>query len=171
MSAADPSLSAFHDGERGAMAECYREHAGRVASAARKLVGPVDAETIVHEVFYRLLTNREMRESFRGGNLGAWLTQVAVRMAVDDLRRRRRETPLEAAHERAAADPDADARMLVERFQRERLPAEYAALFEARFLRQLTQRDAADALGMPRSTLVYQEQRIRELLEAFLLRE
>lgn len=59
--------------------------------------------------------------------------------------------------------------MLVERFQREVLPPKYRALFDARFLRQLPQREAARELGIERSTLAYQEQRVRELLESFFL--
>jgi RNA polymerase sigma-70 factor, ECF subfamily len=59
--------------------------------------------------------------------------------------------------------------MLVERFRTEVLPEKLRPLFEARFIRQIPQRDAAEELGIPRSTLVYQEQQIRELLETFLL--
>src|SRR5688572_25996951 len=85
-------LAAFHAGERWAIEACYREHVSRVLAAARRVLDEIDAETVTHEVFYRLLSNPKMRESFQGGNLGAWLTQVATRSAIDDLRRRRRET-------------------------------------------------------------------------------
>jgi len=164
-------LAAFHRGDRAVIEQVYRDYGARVIGAAQRLVGPVDAETIAHDVFYKLLTNERTRASFRGGNLGAWLTQVAVRAAVDDLRKRRRET----AHERDAEeavqqqDTELEAKILIERFQKEILPAEWAALFDVRFLRQLPQRDAAKELGIPRSTLVYQEQKIRDLLERFLL--
>jgi RNA polymerase sigma-70 factor (ECF subfamily) len=57
----------------------------------------------------------------------------------------------------------------VERFRAEVVPARYRALFEVRFLGQLAQREAADKLGMSRSTLAYQEERVRDLLKAFLL--
>jgi RNA polymerase sigma-70 factor (ECF subfamily) len=57
----------------------------------------------------------------------------------------------------------------VERFCREHLPAKWAKVFDARFLRQLPQREAARELGIQRSTLAYQEQQVRELLTAFLL--
>jgi len=168
-------LAAFHAGERATLERCYREHVGRVASAAARVVGPVDAETVTHEVFYRLLSSAGMRESFRGGNLGAWLVQVVTRSAIDDLRRRRRERPEAAADEARSVDGSVDgeleAKILIERFRRERLPPEWTAVFEARFLRQITQRDAARELGIPRSTLVYQEQRVRALLERFLLHE
>lgn len=172
----DQWLAAFHAGDRTTLEDCYREHAPRVVTAARRLVGPVDAETITHEVFYRLLSSPKMRESFHGGNLGAWLSQVAVRSAIDDLRRRRREAPSpddegSPAPPAQELDDEVDAKRLVERFRSERLPAEWAAVFEARFLRQLPQRDAARELGIPRTTLVYQEERIRALLQRFLLQE
>lgn len=168
-------LRAFHGGERWAIEKTYREHASRVIAAARRLVGPVDAETITHEVFYRLLSNAQTRASFLGGNLGAWLVQVAVRMVVDDLRKRRRETGSNEETSSnselgAAIDDELEAKILVDRFRAEILPSEYAPLFEARFIRHLPQRDAARELGIPRSTLVYQEQRVRELLQKFLLR-
>jgi hypothetical protein len=60
---------------------------------------------------------------------------------------------------------EADARITVGGFQREHLEG----VFEARFLRQLSPREAAQPLGVPRTTLVYQEQRVRALLEQFVL--
>lgn len=164
-------LSAFHAGERWAIEASYRSHASRVIAAARRLVGPVDAETITHEVFYRLLTNAQTRASFQGGNLGAWLSQVAVRSAVDDLRKKRREVPESTESAGAAIDDELEAKILIDRFRDEVLSKEDAPLFEARFIRHLPQRDAARELGIPRSTLTYQEQRIREQLQRFLLRD
>jgi RNA polymerase sigma-70 factor (ECF subfamily) len=130
----------------------------------------VDGETVTHEVFYRLLTDPKMRESFRGGSLGAWLVQVATRAAIDDLRRRRREISADESSRSAPEKDDAlEAKLTIARFRDERLPPELAPVFEARFLRQLSQRDAAREIGLPRSTLAYQEQKVRELLRAFLL--
>ncbi|MBX3234089.1 MAG: sigma-70 family RNA polymerase sigma factor [Labilithrix sp.] len=168
----DRFLAAFHAGERWAIEDAYKEHARRVIAAARRLVGPVDAETIAHDVFYRLLSRSDMRRSFQGGNLAAWLTQVAVRAAVDDLRKRRREKGLEetASFEPVTqVDDEIEAKMMIDRFREEVLAKEDAALFEVRFINRIAQRDAAVLLGIPRSTLVYQEQRIREQLERFVV--
>jgi RNA polymerase sigma-70 factor (ECF subfamily) len=167
-------LAAFRAGERWTLEDCYRMHASRVMAAAGALLGRIDAETITHEVFYRLLSSQKMRESFRGGDLGAWLTRVVTHAAIDDLRRRRREVLAEVPRETDGEDVNAggaklDAKLLVARFREECLPAEWEGVFEARFLRQLSQRDAARELRIPRTTLVYQEQRIRALLEQFLL--
>jgi RNA polymerase sigma-70 factor (ECF subfamily) len=44
-------------------------------------------------------------------------------------------------------------------------------VFELRFLQQMTQHEAAHALGIRRTTLAYRELRIRRALRAFLLEE
>lgn len=167
--ASDRFLAAFHAGEHWAIEEAYREHVKRVIAAARRLVGPVDGETIAHDVFYRLLSKEEMRRSFQGGNLAAWLTQVAVRAAVDDLRKRRRETTESTVEQTTIIDDEVEAKILIERFRAHVLAPEDKDLFYARFINRLPQREAAALLGIPRSTLVYQEQRIREQLERFVV--
>jgi RNA polymerase sigma-70 factor (ECF subfamily) len=175
--ASDAWLSRFHEGDRAILTECYRECFARVAEAAGQVLASVDAETVTHEVFYRMLSDADFRAGFRGGSLPAWLAQVARNAAIDVHRRRRREAPesaIDSLGDAAEVDParfdeEVEAKMLVERFRRERLPEKWAAVFEARFIRQLPQRDAARELGMQRTTLVYQEQRIRELLEDFLV--
>lgn len=181
--APDAWLAAFHEGRRSTLEACYRDHHAVATAAVAKVLEGADRETVVHEVFYRLLTRRELRENFRGGNFAAWLSRVATNQAIDHRRRYRREAPLEAAtvdaaaqaeaHGQAAGEADerAAAKRLVERFREEVLPPKWHALFDARFLRQLDQYAAARELGIARSTLVYQEQRVRELLRAFVLGE
>ncbi|HEX4628097.1 MAG TPA: RNA polymerase sigma factor [Gemmatimonadales bacterium] len=174
----DPWLAAFHGGDRSVMERCYRDHYRTVATAVRRILTDADAETVTHEVFYRLLSDRGMRESFQGGNLAAWLTRVAMNGALDHRRRYRREANGSPENATADADPgtaeraddDLAAKQLVDRFRRECLPPEWDALFDARFLRALPQRLAAKELGMHRTTLVYREARIRALLRKFLIR-
>jgi RNA polymerase sigma-70 factor, ECF subfamily len=43
----------------------------------------VDAETVIHEVFLRLLADETVRRRFLGGNLRRWLTQVVRNAAID----------------------------------------------------------------------------------------
>jgi RNA polymerase sigma-70 factor (ECF subfamily) len=168
----DPWLVSFHAGDRRVIETCYRDHYGAVAGAVGRLLMGADAETVTHEVFYRLLWNAKLRENFRGGRFEAWLIQVATNLAKDHLRRYRREQSDSSEEERGGADAglaqDVEAKVIVDRFRNERLPPEWAGVFEARFLQQLSQRDAARELGMHRTTLVYQEQRIRALLRDFL---
>jgi RNA polymerase sigma-70 factor, ECF subfamily len=171
----------FHSGDRGVLEQCYRDHCTGVLRTVGRLLTGADAETVTHEVFYRLLSNAKLRENYQGGNFGAWLMLVATNSARDHLRRIRREQPeldpeIGSGAAPSSAEPanltdEIEAKLLIERFRTERLPPEWANVFEARFLRQLPQRQAAASLGMHRTTLVYQEQRIRALLRDFLLRE
>ena len=177
MSSQGPWLSAFHAGERWAVERCYREHYQAVADAIGRLLPTADAETVTHEVFYRLLSDQSFREGFRGGFFGAWIVRVARNRALDHLRRRKRELSeaiddqeLDARFAAQRIEDELEAKLLVERFRRELLPPKWADVFEARFLRQLTQRDAAAQLGIRRTTLLYQEYRIRALLTRFLVR-
>ncbi len=171
-------LEGFHAGDRGTLERVYREHYAKVARAAASVLAPADAETVTHEVFHRLLSTPKMRESFKGGELGAWLSRVAKNQALDYRRRYARETSLEegvgeapdaSADTESARGDSLDAAMVIERFRKTVLPPKWEAVFEARFLKQLGQREAAIALCMHRTTLMYQEHRIRALLQKFVL--
>ena len=172
-------LQRFHDGEPRTLAELYRDHFTTVDRAVSRFAQTVDRETIVHEVFFQLVSRPELRRAFRGGQLGPWLSTVARNQAIDYWRRQRveqnalsemaRSDGLE--HERAegAIDEQAHRRRLVEEVLSE-IPEKWHALFEARFVRQLSQRDAANLLGLHRTTLAYQELRIRKLLRRWASR-
>jgi RNA polymerase sigma-70 factor (ECF subfamily) len=172
-------LEDFHAGASGVLERTYRDHYGTVVAAVRRILSDADAETVTHEVFYRLLSDRGLRENFVGGSFSMWLKRVATNSAIDHRRRFGRERDLDAAggeaeYEAVAraerADDEREAKLLVDEFRRDRLPPEWRAVFDARFIQHLSQRAAADALGMRRSTLAYQEGRIRALLKQFLLR-
>ena len=171
------AVERFHAGDRATLERCYRQHYRAVARAAASVLGPADAETVTHEVFHRLLSTPTMRASFKGGDLGAWLSRVSKNQALDFRRRYARETSLEegvaeapdlASTEGARGD-SLSAAMVIERFRSTCLPKKWDAVFEARFLKQLGQREAAIALGMHRTTLMYQEHRIRAMLRKFVL--
>ncbi len=175
MPAVDDSawLRGFHLGERPVLEACYREYYVLVFNTARRYLPPVDAETAVHEVFLKLLADPAARASFQGGSLAAWLSRVATNHALRMLERQHREVPTETVGVGLAAETReaevAEARMMLERFRREVLPEKWAKVFEARFVRGLDQRSAARELGMFRTTLAYQELRIRSLLRAFFV--
>jgi RNA polymerase sigma-70 factor (ECF subfamily) len=171
-------LASFRAGERATLEQCYRRHYRRVVSLVGRMLTQADAETVTHETFYRILADASLRASYQGGSFSAWLSRVANNAAIDHLRRSRKEQPEGQARPRQEEEAllaskrsheEAEARLLVERFRREHLPPKWEAVFEARFLRQLPQREAARSLGMHRTTLVYQESRIRALLKRFLL--
>src|SRR4051794_14600205 len=138
-------LAAFHAGDRATLERCYREHYATVAAAAGRILQRVDAETVTHEVFHRLLASAEMRASFRGGDLGAWLSRVTTNKAIDHRRRYAREEELSPTLPVETAPPEEanrlSAKLVVERFRRERLPAKWEKVFKTRFLDQLGQRE------------------------------
>jgi RNA polymerase sigma-70 factor (ECF subfamily) len=173
--ASDAWLRRFHDGEPDAIEQVYREHFDTVGRVVAPLLGRGDGETVIQEIFFRLITQPALRAAFRGGDLGSWLCVVSRNHAIDYLRRRNREVPTATvpAPDQPGSLPswetEAEARLLVERFRAEVLPPKWAATFELRFLQQLSQSEAAAALGMGRTTLAYQEARVRRLLRKFLL--
>ena len=174
----DVWLEAFHGGERACMEECYRTHVASVDQAVGAILKGADRETVIHEVFFRLLTEESFRRRFQGGSLATWLRVVARNQAIDHARHHRREilTPDPAGvgdDEKGQEDPldqRADVRLTLRRFRAEVLPPKWDRVFMARFVEQQDQRDAARALRIPRTTLVYQEHRIRTLLRRFVLK-
>jgi RNA polymerase sigma-70 factor (ECF subfamily) len=174
----DAWLRAFHRGERTCLEQCYRDHFHAVDRVVAGIVSAgADRETLVHEIFFRLLNEESLRRKFRGGSFPAWLRVVARNQAIDFARRRRLEVhiPDDAA---APAEPAAgpwleqtiDVRLTLQRFCELVLPPKWHRVFAARFVEQLDQPTAARSLGMRRTTLAYQEYRIRKLLRRFILR-
>ncbi len=76
-------LHAFHTGERACLERCYREHVGAVEQVIGPIVSGPDRETLVHEVFFRLLTEEALRRRFAGGAFVSWLRVVARNQAID----------------------------------------------------------------------------------------
>jgi RNA polymerase sigma-70 factor (ECF subfamily) len=179
-SLADRWLQDFHLGRRSVLEQCYRDLYATVQRAVGRVLSGADQETVIHEVFYRLISREDLRRNFQGGSLKAWIATVAYHQALEYVRRQEREQgALEQAWDLGQSEvqdapelsAECEARLLVERFRRECLPEKWQGVFEARFLRQLPQRDAARELGMHRTTLAYQELRIRSMLKRFLLSE
>jgi RNA polymerase sigma-70 factor, ECF subfamily len=164
---------AFHRGTTATMAAVYQEHFVTVRSAVFGVLQGADGETVIHEVFFRILSNEDLRRAYRAGSFASWLFAVSRHHAIDYARRRAREAPfgLEPAGEVPSCrlHEQIEARLLMRRFREQVLPPEWIPVFDARFVRQLDQRQAARAIGVPRTTLVYREHRIRRLLRAFLL--
>ncbi len=170
-------LEAFHRGDRQVLHECYVDHVDTAERAIRGILEGADKETIIHELFFRLISDGDLRAKFRGGSMRAWIGVVARNLAIDYARRRRRERPAELAphatpdsHPQTTIEASIEARQVIARFRETHLPPKYRRVFDARFVQQLDQSEAARALGMHRTTLLYHESRIRKLLKSFLLR-
>jgi RNA polymerase sigma-70 factor (ECF subfamily) len=174
-------LERFHGGARDVLEACYRDYFRVVDQAVGQVLRGADRESVVHEVFLQLLSRPELRRGFSGGGFAAWLTTIARHQAIDFWRRYRHERSLdpnaaelaspESQERQQRAERAVEAHLLVERFRRERLPAKWAPVFEARFVSGLGQRAAAARLGISRTTLAYQELQVRRLLKKFLLRK
>lgn len=171
-------IGLFHLGERHALAECYEAHFDGVSAAVGRYLQGADRETVVHEVFFALVSDPELRRNFQGGSMGAWLRTIARHRAIDFCRRHRRECSLDddlapqawlEQHATPSFETGVVAHVLIERFSRDYLPAKWQPVFQRRFLLRESQREAARALGIRRTTLAYQELRIRRLLRRFLL--
>ena len=170
-------LERFHRGDRATLEDCYREQFATVDRAIAPVLRGADRETAIHEVFARLMSGAELRRSFQGGSLAAWLATVARNHAIDVRRRLARETDALGRAELETDGPAgewtdaADARLLIEQFEREHLQPDWLGVFRLRFLQQLPQREAAARLSIRRTTLAYRELRIRRQLKRFLLTE
>jgi RNA polymerase sigma-70 factor (ECF subfamily) len=169
-------LGEFHAGSHGVMTQLYVDQFATVDRAVGRVLRGADKETVVHEVFCRLLSDPNLRASFQGGSIRAWLSTVGRNLALDYRRRRQREQlcgTAEDVHDDVEdgvnLESQLEARELIGRFRDERLPEKWRAVFDARFVRQLQQSEAARALGIHRTTLLYQEFRIRQLLRRFFL--
>jgi RNA polymerase sigma-70 factor (ECF subfamily) len=172
-------LERFHAGERQTIADCYRDHFRVVDYAVGQVLRGADKETVIHEVFFQLLARAELRQSFTGVGFSSWLSTLARRQAIDFWRRYRHERSLDQlTAEGRTVEPSqpgepferaVEARLTIDRFRRECLPAKWVRVFEARFVGGLAQRAAAARLGISRTTLAYQEIQVRRLLRKFLL--
>lgn len=159
----------FLRGDKDVIEEIYRETFEDVRRAAGTVLHePADRDAVVHEVFLQLLSRRELRESHRGGHMGAWLGAIARHQALDFARRESRLTDLSAIDEAVAkTDPVEELRRELVRFA-SRLDPERQRLVQLRYVEGMTQMEAAAVLGKPRSTLEDWEHQLKRALTAHL---
>ena len=78
-------------GEPGARQEMYETYAGRVLAVCRRYVWDADrARDLTHDTFLKAWDSLDRFRPRRVGSLGAWLSQIAAHLAVDELRREKR---------------------------------------------------------------------------------
>lgn len=173
MTIPDARLEAFYRGERKVIEDVYRAHYADVDRGASRVVAGIDRESVVHDMFFQLLSSEPFRRGFKGGELGRWLQVVAANQAISLLRKQKREVPagdVEQLLQRpdgSRIEEQAIAQQFFARFRASALPAKWAPVFEACFVEGLDQRSAAEKLGIARTTLAYQWVRIKWALEAF----
>jgi RNA polymerase sigma-70 factor (ECF subfamily) len=166
---ADAEVEAFWAGQIPRLERIYREHRRQLERVATRYVGAAEAESVLQDVFVEVIRSAEMRRRFTGGSLGAWLSEITRRKALEHLRRTRRPVPAEGEQPASAtAEAVLVARDLVQRFVAAHVPSEQHRFFVLRFLERRTQVEVAGELGIPRSTLEGWEHRLTERLRRFV---
>ena len=167
-------LERFHAGHRETMEDLYQEYFSTVENTVSKYLTGLDMENVVHEVFFKILSDRHTRTSFNGGSMSQWIIVVARNLAIDYLRRDKHEKPIDpqlvemmADREQTTSNDDVEISQFIERIRKE-VPDDLIPIFDIRFVRHMNQRDAAKELGMSRTTLAKREKKIREKLRRFL---
>jgi len=185
-------LRDFREGRRSALERVYWAYVEKVERIIRfgfvrgdsvmlSGVGNSQAELrdLVHEVFTKTFAP-EARRVYDGVRpYGPYLYAITRNVLADWGRRSGREVPtegtsIEAAIEAVEPEPppayaDDATVAIVERFIRE-LPSDLRALHEKRSIAGLSQREAAEALGITRQALRTLEGRLREMLRERLAR-
>jgi RNA polymerase sigma factor (sigma-70 family) len=159
----------FRRGDKDVIEAIYRQTFETVRRAAgRVLREPADRDGVVQQVYTELCSSRRLRDSYAGGDLGAWLAAMARHRAIDFARREQRLTDLSAVPEDPGPDPLADFRRELQQYA-DRLDGPRRQVLELRFIAGMTQVEAAAHLQMPRSTLEDWEREIKQGLARHLL--
>jgi RNA polymerase sigma factor (sigma-70 family) len=187
-------IECFRKGERDALEQVYRAYVEKVAAIARfgfRLPGagtvpglaanPADVADAVQDVFVKVFAPAA-RASFDGQReFGPYLYAITRNVVVDRCRLRGRELPtpkaaLEQAHEALSPAPEesgpwADAATVaaVRRYL-DALDGPLRRLHRVRYVEGLSQRDAADRLGITRQVLRTLEDKLRDGLRTELAR-
>jgi RNA polymerase sigma-70 factor (ECF subfamily) len=136
---------------------------------ATRVADPQARADLVQEVLLRIHERREqLRDEDR---LDAWAFRIARNSLIDHYRRHRSSEELPELAEPEPEHPDRNAEILGTwlRTRIEQLPGQYREALELVELRGLSQREAAEQLGVPYSTFKSRVQRGRDLLHAELL--
>lgn len=93
----------MNQGDTDALKEVYEEYVSYIYHIVRQLLSTrEEAEDITSEFFIRLW---EKSESYRGGSgHKGWMAAIARNLAIDYIRKRKREEPMDFSAERAAED-------------------------------------------------------------------
>jgi RNA polymerase sigma-70 factor (ECF subfamily) len=139
---------------------------------ARRVTCTADVDDILQEIFVRM--HQGLTGLHDGERFGGWVYRIAEHVIVDSARARAREPLVRGDNvpERAAFDPGSDAETLQTALGEcvalfvARLPSPYRETITLTELEGLTQRDAAEMLGISLSGMKSRVQRGRERLRA-----
>lgn len=169
-------------GEPGARQEMYETYAGRVLAVCRRYIRESDrARDLVHDTFLKAWDSLDSFRPRRTGSLGAWLSQIAAHLAVDELRRRKLLVQEDASFTGSVSSfagltgesPVDETRLrqvpveeLIELIAA--LPEGYRAVFNLFCLDGLSHREIARLLGITEKTSQTQYLKARHKLAAMI---
>lgn len=154
-------------GDRTALAELYERHAGWLTIRLQRRCGNVElVDTALQDTFLAVWKQADRYEPT--GEVGAWLWTIAIRRLIDQLRKRPPPSPVAdvapladvITHEIPLALGHTE---LGEAFAS--LEPELQAVMAATALDGLTNREAADLLGIPTGTVKSRLSRARQILQ------
>lgn len=156
-------MKKMKSGDRSALREVYEEYVGMIYSIVYQVVGNrEDAEDVTSEFFIKLW---KLADTYRSGNgHKAWLAAIARNMAIDLLRKNRREVLTEdfadSVSENASED-DVEGGVISEVSLREALeilkPGE-REIVNMKIMGELRFQEIADILGQPLGTVTWRYQ-------------
>jgi RNA polymerase sigma-70 factor (ECF subfamily) len=177
----DTIIRTVRTGDTEAFAQLVDRHKEQVYAILMRLTGdPQAAEELAHEAFVRAYRGLD---GFRGeARFGTWITQIAINLARDRVRERRRNrtVSLEAlleqdadaavfADKRSQYDPLAEVseRDMIMRFENalEELPASYREVFVLRHVQNMPYEEIAEITGDSIGSLKVRTHRARKLLK------
>lgn len=166
-------VSRCRAGDGEAWAEVVRDHAGLVNGILRGAyrLAPHDAEDAFQEVFTRLYLNLgELREEQA---LPGWIAQVARNVAVDLIRRNRREISAEVeVDERAYDEPfEQVLEAMSVREAMSHLPEQQREMLERFFVQDQSYRTMAEELSIPAGTIASRISRALAMLHDEFMEE
>ena len=160
-------------GDQAAKQEMYELYAGRLLAVCRRYIREPDrARDLVHDTFLKAWDSLDGFRPRRAGSLGAWLSQIAAHLAVDELRKGRMLFPLEREDvpEEVPVDAGRLRRVPVEELIDliASLPEGYRAVFNLFCLDGLSHREIARLLGITEKTSQTQYLKARRKLAALI---
>lgn len=171
-------IARARDGDASGFAGLFARHRAALHRVALAMTGrEAQAEEFVQETFLRAYRHLDRVVLAPGASLRPWLQRILVHIIYDDGARRRHATqPLDALHERVAADgePSTERRVLDRELRRDvaeairQLPEKHRLVVVLFYLEDLDVDAIAAAIGVPagtvKSRLFYGRARLRELL-------
>ncbi len=169
-------------GEPGARQEMYETYAGRVLAVCRRYIRESDrARDLVHDTFLKAWDSLGSFHPHRAGSLGAWLSQIAAHLAVDELRRRKLLVQEDASFTGSVSSfAGLTGESLVDETRLRQVPVEelieliaalpegYRAVFNLFCLDGLSHREIARLLGITEKTSQTQYLKARHKLAAMI---